>query len=191
VGRPWFWVLAVGLLAGWPLLSGLLRRPPSVPAVLGTLPPFTLVEPGGARLDRDRLAGRVWLVGFLDTGCVACAERLGTALERLQYRIRNVGAAAGILEVAVPSANPVVDVGAELTRRHANPRQWRTVGGPDARKLLGEVGALSLGRAAQLEAGGALALVDARGRVRAVESVEAPEAFDRLISQLTLVLNIQ
>jgi hypothetical protein len=191
VGRPLFWVVAVGLLAGWPLVSGLLRRPPRVPEVLGTLPPFHLAEPGGLPLDNAGLAGRVWLVGFLDTGCVACAERLGTALERLQYRIRNVGTAAGILEVGVPSANPVVDLASEMSRRHANPRVWRAVGGADAQRLLSEVGALSLNRGPQLEAGGALALVDAQGRVRAVEGIEAPAAVDRLISELTLILNIR
>jgi len=121
---------------------------------------------------------------------VACAERLGSALERLQYRIRNVGPAAGILEVAVASANPVVDLASELTRRHANPRQWRTASGPDAARLLAEVGALSLSRAPLLEAGGALALVDAQGRVRAVEGIEASESVNRLISEMTLILNI-
>ncbi len=190
MGRPLFWVLAVGLLAGWPLVSGLLRRPPAVPEVLGTLPPFDLTESGGARLDRAGLAGRVWLVGFVDTGCVACAERLGSALERLQYRIRNVGPAAGILEVAVASANPVVDLPSELTRRHANPRQWRAVSGADAGRLLAEVGALSLRRAPLLEAGGALALVDGQGRVRAVEGIDAPASVDRLVSEMTLILNI-
>lgn len=159
--------------------------------MLGTLPPFQLAEPGGAALDKAGLAGRVWLVGFLDTGCLACAERLGTALERVQYRLRNVGTAAGILEVGVPSANPVVDLGSEMSRRHANPRLWRVVGGADARRLLSEVGALSLSLGPQLEAGGALALVDAQGRVRAVEGIEAPASLDRLISELTLILNIR
>jgi hypothetical protein len=191
VGRPLFWALAVAVLAGWPLVSGLLRRPPALPETLGTLPPFSLAEPGGERVDRASLAGRVWLLGFVDTGCPACAERLGRALERLQYRIRNVGPAAGILEVSLPSANAVVDVGSEMTRRHANPRQWRTASGPDARRLLAEVGALSLGRAPALEAGGAVALVDSQGRVRAVEGVEAPASVDRLISETTLILNIR
>jgi protein SCO1 len=184
-------VLAVAVLAGWPLVSGLLRRPPAVPEILGTLPPFSLVEPGGERVDRASLAGRLWLLGFVDTGCPACAERLGSGLERLQYRIRNVGQAVGILEVAIPSANTVVDVGSEMTRRHANPRQWRTASGPDARRLLGEVGALSLRAAPALEAGGAVVLVDAEGRVRAVEGVEAPESIDRLVSKTTLILNIR
>jgi hypothetical protein len=160
-----------------------------VPDVLGTLPPFTLVEGGGQQLDRQALAGRVWLLGFVDTGCVACAERLGAALERLQYRLRNVGQAAGILEVAVASANPVLDPQGELSRHHANPRQWHVATGPDARRLLAEVGALSLGRAPSLEAGGAVALVDAQGRVRAVEGVETPDALDRLVSEMTVLLN--
>lgn len=132
----------------------------------------------------------MWLVGFLDTGCSACSERLGPALERLQYRIRNVGTAAGILEVAVPAAYPVLDAAGELVRWHANPRLWRVASGPDARRLLGEIGALSLTRASMLEQGGAVALVDAQGRVRAVEGVEAQEALDRLVSKLTLILNI-
>jgi hypothetical protein len=160
-----------------------------VPADLGSLPPFTLVETGGQRLDRESLAGRIWLVGFVDTGCLDCADRLGSALERLQYRLRNVGSAAGILEVALPAAVPVLDPSSELNGRHANPRQWRMGVGPDARRLLGEVGALSLGRAASLEAGGAVALVDGQGRVRAVENVETPDGQNRLVSALTVLLN--
>lgn len=182
-------MLAVAFLAGWPFVSGLLRRPPPLPEVLGTLPPFTLVEPGGQKLDRDALAGRVWLLGFVDTGCVACAERLGSALERLQYRLRNVGPAVGILEVAVPAANPVLDPASELSRHHANPRQWRFGMGPDARRLLGEVGALSLSRAPSLEAGGAVALVDVQGRLRAVEGVDTRASQDRLISEMSVLLN--
>jgi hypothetical protein len=182
-------VLVVGLLAGWPFVSGLLRRPPPLPEVLGALPPFTLVEPSGQKLDLEALAGRVWLVAFVDTGCVECAERLGGALERLQYRLRNVGSAAGILEVAVAAANPVLDPAGELSRHHANPRQWRVGTGPDARRLLGEVGALSLSRAPSLEAGGAVALVDAQGRLRAVEGVDTPASQDRLISKVSVLLN--
>jgi hypothetical protein len=191
VGKPLFWILLVGVLAGWPLVSGLLRRPPAIPGVLGVLPPFSLVEPGGEQLDRAALEGRVWLVGFLDTGCTACAERLGNALERAQYRIRNVGSAVEILEVAIPSDNPVVDVAGEKSRHHANPRQWLTASGPDGRRLLAEVGALSLSRAAALEAGGALALVDGKGRVRAVEGVDSADGLDRLVSATTLILNIR
>jgi hypothetical protein len=128
-------------------------------------------------------------VGFVDTGCLDCAERLGSALERLQYRLRNVGSAAGILEVAVPTAAPVLDPASELTLHHANPRQWRMGAGPDARRLLGELGALSLGHASSLEAGGAVVLVDGQGRVRAVENVETPDAQNQLISAVTVLLN--
>jgi hypothetical protein len=190
VGRPLFWCFAIALLAGWPFVSGLLRRPPPVPGVLGTLPPFELVEPGGAHLDRSALAGRVWLLGFVDTGCVACAERLGGALERVQYRIRNVGPAVGVLEVAVAGLNPVVDLTHEVVRHHANPRQWRAASGPDARRLLAEVGALVPTRGPMLEAGGALVLVDALGRVRAIEGIEAQASMDRLVSELTVLLNL-
>jgi hypothetical protein len=190
VGRPLFWVLAIALLAGWPLVSGLLRRPPAVPGVLGTLPPFELVETSGARIDRAALAGRVWLLGFVDTGCVSCAERLGAALERVQYRIRNVGPAVGVLEVGVAGANPVVDLNREVVRHHANPRQWRSASGPDARRLLAEIGALVPTHGPMLEAGGALVLVDALGRVRAVEGIEAQASMDRLVSELTVLLNL-
>jgi hypothetical protein len=181
--------LAIAVLAGWPLVSGLLRHPPPVPGVLGTLPPFELTGSGGEHFDRAALAGRVWLLGFVDTACIACAERMGSALEVLQYRLRNVGPAVGMLEVAVAAQNPVVDLPTDLTRRHANPRLWHVVAGPDARRLLAEVGALAPFRGPMLEAGGALALVDVQGRVRAVEGVEAPGSRDRLVSEMTLILN--
>ncbi len=191
VGRPLFWVVAMGLLAGAPLVSGLLRRPPPVPKVLGTLPQFVLAERGGGTLDRAALTGRTWLLGFVDTGCVPCAERMGKALEVLQYRLRNAGPAVGMLEIAVDAPNPVVDLYSDQMRRHANPRQWRVAAGPDGRRLLAEVGALAPMRGPMLEAGAALALVDGQGRVRAIEGVEASGALDRLVSELTLILNIR
>jgi hypothetical protein len=148
-----------------------------------------LVQPDGVRLTRETLAGRVWLLGFVDTTCVACSERLGSALERLQYRIRNVGPGVGILEVGLPAEQPAVDLATDTLRRHANPRLWRTASGPEARRLLGEVGAVAPWRAPMLEAGRALVLVDAHGRVRAIESIEVADSVDRLVSKLTLVLN--
>jgi hypothetical protein len=179
----------MAVLAGWPLVSGLLRRPPPVPDVLGTLPPFSLAGLHGEHFDRESLKGRAWLIGFVDAGCLACAERVGAALEVLQYRLRNAGPAAGMLEVEVPAASQVVDLSHDMTRRHANPRQWYVLSGPDARRLLGEVAAMAPLRTEMLEAGAAFALVDARGRVRAVEGIEAPEAMNRLVSKLTVVLN--
>lgn len=178
------------MLAGWPLVSGLIRRPPPPPAILGVLPAFELTDAAGIHLDARSLAGRVWILGFVDTACVACAERSGAALERLQYRSRNVGTAVGMLSIAVDTATPVVDLSHEAVRHHANPRQWRVAGGPDAARLLAALSALAPERAAMLEAGGALALVDAQGRVRAVEGIESPASMDRLVSAMTLLLNI-
>jgi hypothetical protein len=158
---------------------------------LGSLPPFVLTTPDGARFDNASLGGRVWLLGFVETGCVACGERLGAAMEQLQYRIRNVGPAVGLLEVAVPSPVPLVNLAEDMSRRHANPRQWRIATGPDAQRLLANVGALALSRGAMLEAGGAVALVDEKGRVRAVESVQSAASLNLLVSELTLILNIR
>lgn len=189
VGRPLFWVGLVAVLAGVPLGSGLLRRPPAPPPVLGTLPPFELAAPGGERIDRATLAGRVWMVGFVDTACVPCGERLAAAMERLQYRLRNVGSAAGLLSVAVEGRAPLFDLGLEAARHHANPRQWRVAGGPGARPLLGAVRELRPAQAALLDAGGAVVLIDGQGRVRAVESVEQREDADGLVAQMNLLLN--
>lgn len=179
----------MAVLAGMPLVSGLRRHAPPIPEVLGSLPPFELTEPSGTRLDRAALEGRSWVLGFVETDCIACAERVGGAFEVLQYRLRNAGPAVGMLEVAVTAPNPVVDLPTDQRRRHPNPRQWHIAAGPDSRRLLAEVGALSPLRGPMLEAGAALALVDGQGRVRAIEGVEAPGALDRLVSKLTLILN--
>jgi hypothetical protein len=180
----------MAVLSGVPLVSGLLRRAPPVPAVLGSLPPFELTEPNGSHLNRSTLEGRTWVLGFVETDCIACAERVGGVLEVLQYRLRNAGPAVGMLEVAVTAANPVVDLPSDQLRRHANPRQWHIGTGPDSRRLLAEVGAFAPLRGPMLEAGTALVLVDGQGRIRAIEGVEAPGALDRLVSKLTLILNI-
>ena len=181
----------MGLLAGVPLVSGLLRRPPPPPPVLATLPPFTLSAPSGEPIDREALAGRAWVVGFVDLGCVACAERLTGALERLQYRLRNVGPTAGLLAVGVGGASPAVDLALEAARHHANPRQWRVALGPGAAGLLAAVRSAVPARAAMLDSAGAVVLVDGAGRVRAVEAIETREGADRLMAQMTLLLNVR
>ncbi len=180
----------MGVLAGWPLASGLLRRPLPPPAILGTLPDFALTAPNGARLDNASLAGRVWLVGFVDAGCAACVEGLSGALEHLQHRLRNAGPAVGMLQVLLEGREPVFSLEQELARRHANPRLWWTAQGPKAARLLLDVEALAPRQADGLGAGRALLLVDGRGRIRAVEAIETEEGVNRLLSQLTLLLNL-
>jgi hypothetical protein len=191
VGRPLFWVVLVSALAAGPLASGLLRRPAPPPPVLGRLPPFELTAPGGERIDREALADRVWLVGFVDLGCVPCAERLTSTLERLQYRMRNVGTAVGLLSVAVQGRAPSVDLAVEAARHHASPRLWRVAGGPGAARLLAAVEGMRPARAEMLGAGAAVALVDGQGRVRTVEGTERTGEVDHLVSQVNLLLNLR
>jgi hypothetical protein len=74
VGRPTFWWAAMALLAGGPLISGLLRRPPSPLPVLDQVPP----------------TGRGRLVVFADPTCPECLSAGADALRALSRHLRLV-----------------------------------------------------------------------------------------------------
>ena len=74
MGRPAFWWTAMALLAGGPLLSGLLRRAPA------PLPVLDHVSP----------TGRGRLVVFADPGCPGCVASSSQALQSLSRHLRSV-----------------------------------------------------------------------------------------------------
>jgi hypothetical protein len=153
------------------------------------MPSFSLEGPAGERTDDAALAGRVWLLGFLDARCAACGARLGNALEGLQYRLRNVGPSVGLLVVGTSAGTPLVALEEQRLEHHANPHRWRIAAGTGGAQFLGGLAVLAAQSPSQLESGRALALVDAQGRLRAVGGVEDKAEVDQLLSQLTLLLN--
>ncbi|HET6146457.1 MAG TPA: SCO family protein, partial [Polyangia bacterium] len=60
VTHPLFWIAAVGLLFGVPLGRSVLRRAPTPPATLGSVPDFTLTDQTGHPFGTQDLRGRVW-----------------------------------------------------------------------------------------------------------------------------------
>ena len=74
VARPAFWAIALALLAGGPLLSGLLRRPPPALPVLDQVP----------------ATGRGRLVTYADPGCPDCMAVSAASLRTLARHLRSV-----------------------------------------------------------------------------------------------------
>ena len=74
VGRPSFWWVAIALLAGGPLVSGFLRRPPAPLPVLDHVPG----------------TGKGRLVVFADPSCPACVAASEDAVRSLSRHLRLV-----------------------------------------------------------------------------------------------------
>src|SRR5262249_5088374 len=90
VGRPAFWGVAIGFLFAWPVGSGLMRRVPKPPPILGTVPDFRLRDQSGAAFGSDQLRDRIWVVDFIATGTSICGKLTGKMGE-VQHRSRNLG----------------------------------------------------------------------------------------------------
>jgi protein SCO1/2 len=121
------WALLLAVAAVW--ACG--RREP--PPVLGTLPPFSLTERGGATVGADDLRGHVWIAGFIFTRCPDICPVLTQRLAELQAPLAS---GADPVQLVAFSVDPVHDtpaVLAEYAERHgAGPHWWFLTGSRDA-----------------------------------------------------------
>jgi protein SCO1/2 len=81
------------------------------PEVLGTVPPFALVERSGRTVTRDELAGRPWVAGFIFTRC-------GGICPMMTARMKEIGAARPGLTLVSFSVDPGHDT-PEVLRAYA------------------------------------------------------------------------
>jgi len=144
VGRPGFWLIAMVVLAGGPLLSGLLRHPPPTLPVLGQLPP----------------TGTGRLVTFADPRCAECMASSAEALRGLARHLRSVRPGFDLEWVVLGDA-PGFEAGPATVI--ADPRR--------AAPLLSFLQRTPA--EGQLRRGQRAVLVDARGRIRALPALGA------------------
>jgi hypothetical protein len=160
VGRPAFWWMALALLAGGPLLSGLLRRlPPPLP-VLDQVPP----------------TGTGRLVVFADPACPACIAESEELVRSLSRHLRLV--------------RPGFELEwARLGETARGDGQEAPVGRNDGPRFEA-LQALLRRRPerAQLRRGERAVLIDPAGRVRAFPLLRAPPERE-LLPAITQVVN--
>jgi protein SCO1/2 len=165
VGRPGFWVLAVGLLFGVPLVRALRRPVPKMPPVLSTPPPFSLTRENGAPFGSKELAGKVYIAARRD----ADGTPVMKSMVDLSVHMRKLAEAFALVTLATdPSVDTPPALATYAEEHHLNPRRWVLLTGaePELRRVRESLGVTP--QPAGFGAVEPLVLVDGKGRVRGV-----------------------
>lgn len=197
-GRPLLWVAALSALAAWPLVWSLRTRVPPPPPVLGTIPPFELVDERGRAFGSKDLSGRVWIASFVFTRCETVCPRITGRVARIQERTRSLEPELHLVSFSVDPEHDTPARLAEYARAHrANPRMWTFLtGSAGAVQATVEKGLrVSMGKdpgdpsPAGISHGSHLVLVDRAGRIRGYYDPEVPDAVDRVVRDAALLVN--
>src|SRR5579862_5378205 len=126
VGQPLFWVAAVMLLVGWPIVRARWSRtvPPKLP-VLGQLGGFAFVDQQGHPFGSDQLRGKVWVANFIFTRCPGVCGQLTDLMGKVQHRARNLGGSFHLVSYIVDPENDTPEALLAYARKHrVSPRMW-------------------------------------------------------------------
>lgn len=130
-GNPLIWAALLGLLFGVPIFRSVTRRLGASPALLGTLPAFTLTDQRGQPFGTRDLAGRVWVADFIFTSCQEACPLLSQKMADVGRRARKLGPDFHLVSFSV---DPTRDTPARLAeyaaRYGANPLAWSFLTGP-------------------------------------------------------------
>lgn len=173
--NPWLWAFLIGAVT-ITAIRPLLRRIPEPPPVLGTLPPWSLVDQDGRSFGSTELRGKVWIASFFFTRCTSICPAVMHAVSRLDAALRE----RGVDGIALVSFTVDPEHDAPLILREyareigADPARWTLATGDPAavRSLVVEGFKVPVGEGTT-EAGvfdiahtAKLVLVDGEGRIR-------------------------
>jgi protein SCO1/2 len=191
IGRPVFWVVAVGCLFGLPLVRALNRPVPKMPPVHATVPPWSLTREDGKPFGSTELAGKVYIAARRDKDGTPVMK----SMVDLSVHMRKLAEAFALVTIA---ADPSVDTQPALKEwadaNHVNPRRWVLVTGaePEVRKLRDALGVNP--QPAGFGAVEPMVLIDGRGRVRGTYDAfgtepQRKEMLDQLMYDASLVVH--
>jgi protein SCO1/2 len=167
------------------------------PAVLGSVPEFSLIDQRGADFRSADLRGQVWVANFIFTRCSAMCPILTGEMLDLQARIASdaVGDRVRLVSFSVDPEHDRPAVLAEYAERHgADTERWTFATG--ARAEVWELSKSGFKLAVGEELPGAadplfhsdrLVLVDAEGRIRGYYSGMESGVVDALVEDLRAV----
>jgi protein SCO1/2 len=158
--------------------------PPRAPAlapdphlsVIRTAPDFSLADTGGNTVRLSELRGRVVLVSFVFASCTAACPILTSRMALVQQRLRGVTPAPVFVSITVDPARDTAEALARYAARFgADRRRWHFLREEPARlaPVLAQWDEWTRPRAnGDLDHPARLHLVDGRGRVREIYSLE-------------------
>jgi protein SCO1/2 len=201
VGSPVAWALVFGVLFGLPLVRSVRRRLGAAPAVLATLPAFTLTDQAGRTFGTRELAGKVWVADFIFTACQEACPLMSTRMQELGRRTKNLGPDFHLVSISVdPDRDTPARLAEYAARYGANPVQWSFLTGPAAaiQDTATEGFKIGVDRTAVTPDGGQtfweifhgehLVLVDRQLRIRGYFTT-SPEDMNRLVEAIGRVAN--
>jgi protein SCO1/2 len=196
VTHPLFWIAAVGLLFGVPLGRSVLRRAPTPPATLGSVPDFTLTDQTGHPFGTQDLRGRVWVANFIFTSCAGSCPLLSQKMAELGRRARQLGPDFRLVSLTVDPERDTPQVLADYAARYgAHPQKWSFLTGPMATIQSAVVDGFKVGMGKEkvgdfweIFHGENLVLVDRTLHIRGYFPATA-EGLDRLIEAIGMVAN--
>ncbi len=215
-GRRLVWIAVVSLATALPLVKAFSVDLPDSPARLHRLPEFSLVSEAGRPFGSTQLRGRVWVANFVYTSCSGVCPKLTAAMQRVQYRARNLKGAFHLVSITVdPRGDTTEKLRAYAEKARANSASWTFLGGSleDVRSLVMDGFQLGMGKddhghapgescdheVASSDAastlfdvahGEQLVLVDGEGWVRGSFGID-DRSLDRLMRDMGLIANLE
>jgi protein SCO1/2 len=130
-GHPFVWAALLALLFGVPIFRSVTRRLGASPAILGTLPPFTLTDQRGQPFGTRDLAGKVWVADFIFTSCQEACPLLSQKMAELGRRARHLGPDFHLVSISVdPQRDTPARLAEYAARYGASPLGWSFLTGP-------------------------------------------------------------
>lgn len=198
-GSPWLWLAIVAFGLAVPLLTRLRQPAPPPLPVLGTLPPFSLVDQDGQRAGSAELAGKVWLAGFIFTRCPTICPAITATMARIQHRARGIEPGFRLISFSVDPAYDTPAVLSAFAAKHrASPQMWRFfTGSLDAVKatvvdgLKIAMGDVAPGEQdfASIMHGTHFVLVDQKGQIRGYYNSSDADVVDRVLADAAMLVN--
>ena len=110
--------MGVGALAAIAIVAALIlsrQKPEAPPAVLFTLPPFTLQDEQGRPFGSSQLLGKMYVADFIYTACTDSCPLLTARMGEIQDRLARAGPEVHLISFSV---DPERDTPAKIGRAH-------------------------------------------------------------------------
>jgi protein SCO1/2 len=195
-GRASFWVVLVGLLAGFQIVRALTAKIPEPPKVLLELPAFTLTDQVGKPFGSKDLEGKIWVADFMFTSCPTMCPTLTKQMQKVRHRLRNMGDAVHLVSFSVDPDHDTPEKLKEYALKYgANPESWSFLTGPlkDVEDAVVKGFKMPMDRDGKdnpgifdITHGSRFVLLDTRGKIRGYYD-SSDEGVDQLVRDVGLV----